>query len=117
MRYFRIIIFVSLLGCTHRDEMFIIEQNPLYYDAEQAVFKEDSVGACSSPQEAAMAAERIFMKYYGRGILSERPWRVTVTGAYYLVTGSLPGTNYCGGVGQLKIGKADGRVWIYYHGE
>ena len=86
------------------------------YDHGQKVYKELSDAPCATPLSAARAAERIFVMIYGNKVVSERPWRVTETNGCYLVTGSLP-KGHLGGVAQLKLRKADGRVWVYYHGK
>ena len=86
------------------------------YDHGQKVYKELSDAPCATPLSAARAVERIFVMIYGNEVVSERPWRVTETNGCYFVTGSLP-KGHLRGVAQLKLRKADGRVWVYYHGK
>lgn len=95
---------------------FVVDDMALEYDWDQKVYKTLSARPCSTPIEAARIAEGIFFRTYKRNLYSERPWRVTDTNGYYLVTGSLP-KGQVGGVSQLKLRKSDGFVWLYYHGK
>ena len=96
--------------------VWILDDKVWWLDPKPIVFKTLVANPCSSPADAARMAERIFVDIYGKGVLSERPWRVTDTNGCYFVCGTLP-DGFLGGVSQLKLEKADGMVWIYLHGE
>ena len=96
--------------------VWILDDKVWWLDPKPIVFKTLVANPCSSPADAARMAERIFVDIYGKGVLSERPWRVTDTNGCYFVCGTLP-DGFLGGVAQLKLEKADGMVWIYLHGK
>ena len=96
--------------------VWILDDEVWWLDPKPIVFKTLVANPCSSPADAARMAERIFVDIYGKGVLSERPWRVTDTNGCYFVSGTLP-DGFLGGVAQLKLKKADGMVWIYLHGK
>jgi len=99
-----------------KESFFVYDPAASHYDHGQKVYKELSDKPCVTPLSAARAAERIFIALYGNEVVSERPWRVTETNGCYLVTGTLP-EGFVGGVAQLKLQKANGRVWVHYHGK
>ena len=96
--------------------VWIFDDKVWWLDPKPIVFKTLVANPCSSPADAARMAEEIFVDIYGKGVLSERPWRVTDTNGCYFVRGTLP-VGFLGGVAQLKLEKADGMVWIYLHGK
>ncbi|MBQ6341298.1 MAG: hypothetical protein IJI36_19340 [Kiritimatiellae bacterium] len=95
---------------------WILDDKVWWLNRKPRVFKTLVANPCSSPADAARMAEEIFVDIYGKGVLSERPWRVTDTNGCYFVRGTLP-VGFLGGVAQLKLEKADGMVWIYLHGK
>ena len=86
--------------------VWILDDKVWWLDPKPIVFKTLVANPCSSPADAARMAERIFVDIYGKGVLSERPWRVTDTNGCYFVCGTLP-DGFLGGVAQLKLEKAD----------
>lgn len=108
---------VALFGCLSQNVDYVIDEEAELWNADQEIYQEFVDKVCSSPDDAAKVSERILVKVFGNGVLAERPWRITETEQYYLLTGSLDYKSYCGGVAQLKMRKSDGYVWVYYHGE
>ena len=104
-------------GCCNRTS-FVVDEDAMYFDDGQEVLSVSQAKSCVvTEQKAAHVAEQLFIETFGNKVMGERPWRVTNRGEYFLVTGTLPHPLSLGGVAQMKIRKADGRVWVYYHGK
>jgi hypothetical protein len=65
---------------------------------------------------AMRIAESVLVRRYGRDqIESEKPLRVTLHDTIWIVTGTLP-PGHLGGVAEIEINKADGRIMRVTHG-
>ena len=66
-------------------------------------------------QTAIKIAELILVKIYGKDVLKQRPWNVSLKGDTYEINGTFHEKNADGGVAEIKISKSDGRILEYLH--
>ena len=66
-------------------------------------------------QTAIKIAELILVKIYGKDVLKQRPWNVSLKGDTYEINGTFHEKNAVGGVAEIKISKSDGRILEYLH--
>ena len=114
----KVMLLLTLIGGCCTRTSFVVDEDAMYFDDGQEVLSVSQAKSCVvTEQKAAHVAEQLFIETFGNKVMGERPWRVTNRGEYFLVTGTLPHPLSLGGVAQMKIRKADGRVWVYYHGK
>ncbi|MDH3069428.1 NTF2 fold immunity protein [Akkermansia sp. N21169] len=65
---------------------------------------------------AVKLAEVILESVYGENVLNQRPWNVTDLGESFRIVGTFHGDGV-GGVAEIVINKADGKVISYTHGK
>lgn len=74
------------------------------------------VGHLPDEASAVMAAEELFIRIYGRSVLSERPFKATIDDNVWIVTGTLHCSPECvGGTVAAHITRQDGRVITVFH--
>ena len=66
-------------------------------------------------ETAIKIAELILVKIYGKDVLKQRPWNVSLKGNTYNITGTFHEKDADGGVAEIKISKLDGRILEYLH--
>lgn len=115
-RYVFIAMLAFFFGCSEEGRSYILDADALYFDFDQEVYITRKINRYATVQDIVNESEKLFIEIYGKDIVEERPWHVTETNGFFLVSGELPDNMY-GGVAQLKVRKSDGFVWVYYHGE
>ena len=91
----------------------------------KVVFSNDTKSKCSeknmyidlniNKETAIKIAELILVKIYGKDVLKQRPWNVSLKGDTYEINGTFHEKNADGGVAEIKISKSDGRILEYLH--
>ncbi len=120
-----ILIFI-LVGCGFRETETTGAFHLEYYNNEIDYYtnnfpKEgvpETLGFIDSPETAKEKAEAVWIGIYGEDIKSKKPYKVSFDGKnqVWLVQGSLP-TYMLGGVPNILIQKADGRILAIWHGK
>jgi len=72
-------------------------------------------GFVPDEKTAIRIAEAVWLPIYGKHIYNERPFRARLVGDIWHVTGYLP-PNLLGGVAEVEISKADGKILRVSHG-
>ena len=111
-------IITALLCLIFASNLFPIEDIDLTKNIKgHGYHKRTALNLNLDEQTATKIAELILVKIYGKDVLKQRPWNVSLKGDTYNITGTFHEKDACGGVAEIKISKLDGRVLEYLHGK
>jgi hypothetical protein len=74
-------------------------------------------GFVPTKEVAVKIAEAVLVPIYGKQVLKEKPWKVSLNGDKWFIEGNLPKGMVLGGVVQIEISKTDGQITNVIHGK
>jgi hypothetical protein len=96
------------------DGIAVNDDQPVAREGESSAT--DKVNLRLDEKTAEKIAEIVLVKWYGRDVLGERPWKVATTDTSFKFEGTLK-DGYVGGVAEIEISKRNAAVRSIRHGK